>query len=662
MTTDRDTLVRHLAHGPAAIRTFNKWRKTQLAGSDGEVELDLSNADLGRRDLRGANLSRINLAGADLTQARLQGADLRGCNLTGANLDWSKLRGADLRAANLTQARFLRSELQGVRWEGATFDETAFTWTDEGAELPPASPVSDARRVLEHLVTNGTADEALDFALASRDAAGLSFGYLLPKVFVRTSLERPERLPELQTLVEVLYRELEVPDLRGKAALCLALLAPEDPEALERVVDALLRASKDGLDAHECFHAVGGFRRRAASAIPMLCGLVRDGDLGALDIVLATLAQIGPAAKSALPALESAIENVRASKPRNSEMRQRVEEALAVIAQSDEPRKTEHLSPRLADLTEAYADHAIPGRPELLRRRLEGWIDVSVVPELRRAFAVEPAGSELWALTSLLGWLVKNTQAAEAIELLRELLSRPKWKGDSLSAVLAAAADSHCLQLAPLMRPFLFHEEHSTYALDFVVAARDLGAVDDVARTLANLSGPGILAVDALEKLGSPRAIPFLLAFIRKRRILGRSAAHEIRDFAITALGSLGNEETAKELSRLSKARSLVGHGLAFLEALTGIGSRESFDDVLRLTEPIFDAFDSETAMRVRPPYYAMSFGYFERVEQLRDARVLRLVERLSLPPIFSTLLAAERRLLRRVYADIAFPELVPTS
>ena len=81
---------------------------------------------LGRRDFRGASLSRASLgsarfAGADLSEADLSdaylhyadlsGADLKGANLTGAELVSADLRGADLRGADLRGASLWMAEI-----------------------------------------------------------------------------------------------------------------------------------------------------------------------------------------------------------------------------------------------------------------------------------------------------------------------------------------------------------------------------------------------------------------------------------------------------------------------------------------------------------------------------------------------------------------------
>ena len=75
--------------------------RTNLTGAD------LTGANLSSANFFGADLSRVDLSGADLsgaylTSANLSSADLTGANLRGADLEWSVLTGADLRRADLT--------------------------------------------------------------------------------------------------------------------------------------------------------------------------------------------------------------------------------------------------------------------------------------------------------------------------------------------------------------------------------------------------------------------------------------------------------------------------------------------------------------------------------------------------------------------------------
>jgi hypothetical protein len=72
-------------------------------------DADLSEAELGPVELRGADLKLADLEGADLSEANLFGADLyeaslAGANLSGSDLSFAGLYDADLSGADLTDA------------------------------------------------------------------------------------------------------------------------------------------------------------------------------------------------------------------------------------------------------------------------------------------------------------------------------------------------------------------------------------------------------------------------------------------------------------------------------------------------------------------------------------------------------------------------------
>ncbi|NLC14592.1 MAG: pentapeptide repeat-containing protein, partial [Chloroflexi bacterium] len=98
---------------------------------------DLSRANLGDTNLKGANLkgaylshaklSHANLTDADLSGATLRFADFRYANLSHANLGNAYLRGIDfrfaklictnLRGADLRNANLIRADLKGARYD-----------------------------------------------------------------------------------------------------------------------------------------------------------------------------------------------------------------------------------------------------------------------------------------------------------------------------------------------------------------------------------------------------------------------------------------------------------------------------------------------------------------------------------------------------------------
>src|SRR5271157_4073967 len=135
----------HLAILKKRVAAWNEWRKQRPY-----ITPDLSEADLSRVGLAGANLSEANLRGADLGGANLReanllradlcGANLRGANLRGANpidanlrvadLGGAELSRANLSGANLREANLLRADLRETEFGGAALGGTVFADVD----------------------------------------------------------------------------------------------------------------------------------------------------------------------------------------------------------------------------------------------------------------------------------------------------------------------------------------------------------------------------------------------------------------------------------------------------------------------------------------------------------------------------------------------------
>jgi TIR domain/Pentapeptide repeats (8 copies) len=88
------------------LEEWNRWRSDFR-----RIKPDLSRADLGGADLRGADLRRANLGDVNLRGAFLTGANLSGANLNDAGLHLAHLAGADFRRANLRLAHLIDTDL-----------------------------------------------------------------------------------------------------------------------------------------------------------------------------------------------------------------------------------------------------------------------------------------------------------------------------------------------------------------------------------------------------------------------------------------------------------------------------------------------------------------------------------------------------------------------
>src|SRR5437763_2747830 len=94
----------HLDLLKQGVEAWNQWLEKHP-----DVKPDLSDANLGGSNLRGAKLNRAILNGANLRRAELSDADLNGANLNRITLDR-----ANLSKANLTRAIVVEANLENA--------------------------------------------------------------------------------------------------------------------------------------------------------------------------------------------------------------------------------------------------------------------------------------------------------------------------------------------------------------------------------------------------------------------------------------------------------------------------------------------------------------------------------------------------------------------
>jgi uncharacterized protein YjbI with pentapeptide repeats len=140
----------HLTILKTGVNVWNRWRMENPMALP-----DLSQADLGRAQLSGADLhwavinradlGAASLVGANLSEADLFGAELNAADLTNANLYAAWLFRADLGQANLSGAHLMRASLSeadisGANLSGAALSGANLTWADlEGANFSGAT-------------------------------------------------------------------------------------------------------------------------------------------------------------------------------------------------------------------------------------------------------------------------------------------------------------------------------------------------------------------------------------------------------------------------------------------------------------------------------------------------------------------------------------------
>jgi hypothetical protein len=113
------------------IAAWNAWRQEA-----GDIDIDLSDANLVGAHLSGADFSRANLSGANLDEAELIFANLRGATLGGATLHGANFVQANLREAHLSVTNLLNANLSGADLSRADLSRASLTEADlSGADL-----------------------------------------------------------------------------------------------------------------------------------------------------------------------------------------------------------------------------------------------------------------------------------------------------------------------------------------------------------------------------------------------------------------------------------------------------------------------------------------------------------------------------------------------
>lgn len=151
-------------------------------GEAGSLADAVATAVRGQANLSGANLGGVDLRGAKLGWAILREADLRGATLREANLARADLRRADLRGANLDRANLLRADLRGANLLGANMSKTGLGGAILRGAILPTGETWEAyltETVPELLRAGGKALEAFgpSFECHSWEACPMSYAF-----------------------------------------------------------------------------------------------------------------------------------------------------------------------------------------------------------------------------------------------------------------------------------------------------------------------------------------------------------------------------------------------------------------------------------------------------------------------------------------------------
>jgi uncharacterized protein YjbI with pentapeptide repeats len=117
------------------VEEFNNLRNTHS-----EIEIDLTEKMLAKKNLRGVNFKNAVLRRINLVEANLRGADISAAELTGADLSNAILISADLRASNMDRAIIKKATLDKAILRAAELSSVDLRGANlEGVDLTQAN-------------------------------------------------------------------------------------------------------------------------------------------------------------------------------------------------------------------------------------------------------------------------------------------------------------------------------------------------------------------------------------------------------------------------------------------------------------------------------------------------------------------------------------------
>src|SRR2546428_4403932 len=109
---------KHLKILKQGVDVWNKWRQEHP-----RIKPDLSDADLSKAILYGANFSKADLSYIDVSEAHLSYANFNGATLIGAEISGTDLMHSSFLNANLSEASLSAADLFGANLSGANLSD-----------------------------------------------------------------------------------------------------------------------------------------------------------------------------------------------------------------------------------------------------------------------------------------------------------------------------------------------------------------------------------------------------------------------------------------------------------------------------------------------------------------------------------------------------------
>jgi hypothetical protein len=390
----------------------------------------------------------------------------------------------------------------------------------------------------------------IEGASGAREAVLPAINALI-ELHLQAEAESLGSLPLFQAAVPHVLALLSNPDdgVRMQSLALIGQVKPDPEIVLPRLVDELARAHREQW-RYECLFpkTLAAFGAAAEPAMPLLLQVMQSAiDHNAVMWCAQALAEVGPGALSALPAMEAARDGLTlqigsADKTFKAAMNRAIRQ-LQRSARS--PRPAPKGSAGATYLLDLVSRMAQPADGFHQQTRDGAWAeakalsDAALLADLSALIASPPRlkTSQLPMAVDVLGYLTRNTDSGEGRRLILELLSRPGLPDRVLQAAIYAAVTNEMREAIPVIRPLL--RSGNTYALHFAQELKLEECVPDVIEYMKTSPKKVLLGIFALQAIGSPAAIPVLTEYSSRAFTSRQAMERDWRFYATKALGTL---------------------------------------------------------------------------------------------------------------------------
>jgi PBS lyase HEAT-like repeat len=459
------------------------------------------------------------------------------------------------------------------------------------------------------------------------------------------------------------------------AAMCLALIRPNDLELFPKIVDALERelnlASR--MEPSRCSYilkAIGSYGPKASTAIPVLENILQTNVPSFLKVQTAeTLAQIGSAAYETVPILEHIRDTAEFSiKSDRLNFQRNINKPIKAIQKAVKPLKAKSKGrkkgdPYLLDLIERMgsdSDGVFSSATSTSSKAYEEvrhLSDESFIDKLTKIFQMKVSTKQFYHATYILGTIIRNTDSQKGRDLLMDLFSRTDLRKNDLRALIVAAKTCKFVDVSADIRKMLFEKkgEYVTYAFDYFEACKDENAINDIVTFLRSDSSPHtrLLGIFTLWHIGSPKAVPFLLEMAKREYTSRKKEEREWRYYSIIALGEMGDKSVVPDLIALLDNTHYWDEGNYhnILYALRCLQDEQAYEVVLKTLIKILNK--NPFTERWKAGFLTKITNclcYFERIGKSYEPKVLELVKKIKKGSIWGRLLKEEREFISEIY------------